>query len=361
MLIIGNFNTIKTQDTTSIVSAFFGLNNAAPIWVNTICPGGLNQDAMPVSFKYSIDETTLSEFDFEVIDNMGNPQTPLCAVLAPADENGENRTVLLIGEFGIPVINPPVEIKIIDDLFTMDRLPEESACSEVMNLNGAYTTNVIPLGDGPSMFFAQRIEGSINECTGTNQTIQVAWTGGITPFIDGDTEEDLYQYYIGYTDSSGTLIPNVPISIADINDNDNFHQLCFSTTDTIRIMAIVENVVEDPNGDPNNYSEIEVSYCSVTSVEIESTLLPSVYSLEQNYPNPFNPSTEIKYSLPQSSNVIIKVFDILGKEIETLVNEEKQTGAYKITWYTENLPSGIYFYQLKAGSFVETKKMLLMK
>jgi hypothetical protein len=99
----------------------------------------------------------------------------------------------------------------------------------------------------------------------------------------------------------------------------------------------------------------------VTSVEELSTALPSSYILSQNFPNPFNPSTKIKYSVPQSSQVVIKVFDLLGNEIETLVNEEKQTGTYEVTWYAENLPSGIYFYQLKAGSFIETKKMLLLK
>ena len=73
------------------------------------------------------------------------------------------------------------------------------------------------------------------------------------------------------------------------------------------------------------------------------------------------PSTKIKYSIPQSSNVIIKVFDILGNEIETLVNEEKPSGAYEITWYAANLPSGVYFYKINSGSFVETKKMILLK
>ena len=89
--------------------------------------------------------------------------------------------------------------------------------------------------------------------------------------------------------------------------------------------------------------------------------LPNQYALEQNYPNPFNPSTKIKYSIPNQSKVIIKVYDILGTEIEILVNEEKLTGTYELTWYAENLPSGVYFYQLQAGSFVETKKMVLMK
>jgi photosystem II stability/assembly factor-like uncharacterized protein len=95
--------------------------------------------------------------------------------------------------------------------------------------------------------------------------------------------------------------------------------------------------------------------------ENEINVIASDYYLSHNYPNPFNPSTKIKYSVPQASNVIIKVFDILGNEIEILVNEEKQTGTYEITWYAEQLPSGVYFYRLQAGDFVETKKMVLMK
>jgi hypothetical protein len=93
--------------------------------------------------------------------------------------------------------------------------------------------------------------------------------------------------------------------------------------------------------------------------------VPAEYNLSNNFPNPFNPSTTFRYSIPQSSNVVIKVFDILGNEIETLVKEEKQVGAYEVTWYAASaaggLPSGVYFYQLKAGSFIETKKMILMK
>jgi hypothetical protein len=88
---------------------------------------------------------------------------------------------------------------------------------------------------------------------------------------------------------------------------------------------------------------------------------PSEFQLSQNYPNPFNPSTKIKYSIPQSSNVELKIYDLLGNEMETLVNEEKVVGTYEIKWYAQNLPSGVYFYQLKAGQFIETKKMLLLK
>jgi hypothetical protein len=85
------------------------------------------------------------------------------------------------------------------------------------------------------------------------------------------------------------------------------------------------------------------------------------YRIAQNFPNPFNPSTNIKYSIPELSNVVIKVFDILGNEIETLVNEEKPIGTYEVKWDAKNNPSGIYFYRIIADNFIETKKMVLME
>ncbi len=99
---------------------------------------------------------------------------------------------------------------------------------------------------------------------------------------------------------------------------------------------------------------------SIVFVAGDSGLL-SVYFLNQNFPNPFNNSTVIKYSVPQISFVTLKVYDVLGNEIATLVNEEKNVGTYEITWTAENLPSGIYFYRLQAGNFVETKKMVLLR
>jgi hypothetical protein len=246
------------QDT--IVSAFFGLDNVLP---GLLCnQPGSQLDGMPVNFKFPLDVSSLSETDFEVVDRLGNVHTPNCVSLAPANENGENRSVLLLGEFGTAVTNPPVEVRVTGDLFTTDTISGESACSEIINLNGITTTNVISLDDGPSLFFAQKIDGNLNECNSGTQTIQVAWNGGITPYISGDAESDLYQYYVGYSNSSGDLTPHIPISIADINDNDNFHQLCFSTSDEIVKVSMMANTVEDPNHDPNLYSEIDVVSCT---------------------------------------------------------------------------------------------------
>ena len=97
-----------------------------------------------------------------------------------------------------------------------------------------------------------------------------------------------------------------------------------------------------------------------TDVDDENIVITD-YMLSQNYPNPFNPVTMIEYSVPKISKTTLKIYDILGSEITTLVNEEKRAGVYKIDWDASNLSSGIYFYQLKSGDFIQTKKMLLLK
>ena len=99
-----------------------------------------------------------------------------------------------------------------------------------------------------------------------------------------------------------------------------------------------------------------------SSVGIEGELnMPLTFNLYQNYPNPFNPSTTIKYSIPELSKVRLTLFNLLGEEITTLVNEEKNAGNYSVEFNASALPSGVYFYRIQAGSFVETKKMLLLK
>ena len=96
-------------------------------------------------------------------------------------------------------------------------------------------------------------------------------------------------------------------------------------------------------------------------VQNVSTEMPSGYSLNQNYPNPFNPETVISYELPVSETVILKVFDILGKEIKTLVNEKQNSGVHQVSFNASGLPSGVYFYQLKTQGFTDTKRMVLIK
>ena len=103
-----------------------------------------------------------------------------------------------------------------------------------------------------------------------------------------------------------------------------------------------------------------------TFIHKEETEIPDKFSLFQNYPNPFNPATKIKFDLPsegksQKTKVKLVIYDILGKEIQTLVNEQLQPGSYEVTFDGSNLTSGIYFYRMKSGNYAETKRMVLVK
>ena len=99
----------------------------------------------------------------------------------------------------------------------------------------------------------------------------------------------------------------------------------------------------------------------ISDIGHKDDIIPSFFTLTQNYPNPFNPLTKIKYQIPELSFVTLKVYDVLGNEITTLVNEEKLSGNFEVVWNANAFPSGVYFYQLQAGDFVDTKKMILMK
>jgi len=107
-------------------------------------------------------------------------------------------------------------------------------------------------------------------------------------------------------------------------------------------------------------------YTIIKQVEIE-TGVPNRYELQQNYPNPFNPVTTISYSLPEESNVTIKIFNTLGNEVGTIVNERQNTGSYNVSYNAMSLSSGVYFYRIEAYSlkdsrvFIETKKMSVIK
>jgi len=110
---------------------------------------------------------------------------------------------------------------------------------------------------------------------------------------------------------------------------------------------------------------LEIKKNEVTT-DVEDETIPTEYSVSQNYPNPFNPSTTIKYAIPQQSFVRIKVYDIVGREVKTLVNTERSPGIYSVQWngdnnYGSKVSSGIYIYRVVAGNFTQVKKMILLK
>lgn len=118
-------------------------------------------------------------------------------------------------------------------------------------------------------------------------------------------------------------------------------------------MRQVANLWADPS--------LKLKYDTTVDVEKIANEIPNSFILYQNYPNPFNPKTSIQYAMSSRQFVTLKVYDILGNEVAVLVNEEKPAGSYELEFNAEGLPSGVYFYHIRAGGFVETKKMLLLK
>jgi hypothetical protein len=121
-------------------------------------------------------------------------------------------------------------------------------------------------------------------------------------------------------------------------------------------------VTANENGGPRtHFRDYTLVVANVTGVSTQQNVA-NIYSLRQNFPNPFNPTTSIDYSVAKQSVVSLKIFDVLGREVAVLINNEvKQAGSYNAEFNASNLPSGVYYYQIKAGDFTDTKKMILTK
>lgn len=128
-------------------------------------------------------------------------------------------------------------------------------------------------------------------------------------------------------------------------------------------------IIEWPSGSVETHTNIAVNQFIIviegqglTNVNEQEGQIVQRFELRQNFPNPFNPSTTISYSVPASGFVILKIYDMLGREVQTLVSELQEPGMYSVFFDARNLPSSIYYYRLKVGNhFVETKKMLLIR
>jgi hypothetical protein len=133
-------------------------------------------------------------------------------------------------------------------------------------------------------------------------------------------------------------------------------------TDTIYScgLSLVWDTIPDFHDRWNFGSKFPITILAPTSVDDQQNH-PTEFVLYQNYPNPFNPSTSIEYIVGSTGYVFLKVYDVLGNEIAVLVNEQKPAGIYQLEFDGANLPSGIYYYRLESGSFVQTKKMVLLK
>ena len=154
----------------------------------------------------------------------------------------------------------------------------------------------------------------------------------------------------GFTQASGSFNPKEPFSQfqnSGVNPNGTY---------TLRIS---DNAAGD-TGSLRSWT-LKIDYDFITGVNNNVTSIANDYSLSQNYPNPFNPSTKIAYSIPTNGLVTLKIYNILGKEVQTLVSEVKSAGSYEVSFNAASLSSGVYFYKLESGDFIDTKKMFLLK
>jgi hypothetical protein len=165
--------------------------------------------------------------------------------------------------------------------------------------------------------------------------------------------------------TTATELNNLGFEIQRKSVNGNFESLGFvsgkGTTTEVNNYTFTDKSV-----DAGNYSyrlmqkDFDGTFAYSQEVEVEVSL-PLEYSLEQNFPNPFNPTTTIRYAIPEDNFVSIKLYDVLGNEVITLVNEQQQAGRYEMLFNASSIASGVYYYQITSGNFNQTRKLVLMK
>ncbi len=181
--------------------------------------------------------------------------------------------------------------------------------------------------------------GGIKFSTWNSADSTLSWTQGIIP-LPIDYKHSFLMDFITY---EGNLSDPPGANWTFVKSEADGFQLLYSTPMTTRQMALLGMDT------------------LLVGVEQIGNQVPKDYMLEQNYPNPFNPSTTIRYSIAERGDVELKVYDALGNLVETLLNREQEAGVYQVEFNPINLSSGVYFYQIKTNSFVETKKLVLLK
>ncbi|BDQ02636.1 LamG-like jellyroll fold domain-containing protein [Ignavibacterium sp.] len=231
-------------------------------------------------------------------------------------------------------------------------------------INGNSFVPILMKSDSPDNSFQYRLALSPHTViTSVNNWLNTVWQTGfnmnmndwymVTSVIKLDTVSTyINNEYVGFMVLQGPIIPdNKPLEIG--RDVPGTTEYFYGKLDDIKIFNRALT-----------YQEVINLYNFGSTTEIETnrySTSPEKFSLEQNYPNPFNPSTKISWQLPVSSHQTLKVYDVLGKEVATLVDEYRDSGKYEVEFDASKLSSGIYFYKLNAGSFSETKKMILIK
>lgn len=188
------------------------------------------------------------------------------------------------------------------------------------------------------------------------------------PGFGGGPRALLFRYALGNTDRTGSLTVNGQAMNLTMKGTGDWTNYVLDSVE-VNLNAGYDNTIRfsATGSDFGNLDEIIIKSTPLTSIETVSEL-PTEFLLYQNYPNPFNPSTIISYSIPAMStsgasriHVLLRVYDALGRQVTTLVNEQKEPGNYVIEFNADKLPSGVYFYQMSAGNFISTKKMILLR
>ena len=251
---------LATEQSARPLSAFFGLDNSLPFGANVLCLGARGKDGMPVVMSHTVNPDSVQAEDFRVIRQSGATNTPMCVTLRPAVDMDENRTVLLIGEFGNADDDPPVKVLIVDDVLS------DTNDSSQVNFRGT-EVSVIPLSAGPEIILATAVPKDIwtlsgrgTSCpTDTKQVVRVTWTGGVRlPNRDELGEAQRALYMVSLTAADGSQSEVSPAALADLGDADNNHFLCLDTTTPATAVAFPEGHLVDPNGDLNAYSKVMV-------------------------------------------------------------------------------------------------------
>ncbi len=251
---------LSAEQSARPLSAFFGLDNKLPFGANVLCLGAGGEDGMPVVLSHTIKPDSLQAEDFRVVRQSGATNTPMCVTLRPAGDKDENRTVLLIGEFGNADDDPPVKVLIVDDLLS------DATDSPQVNFRGTQVS-VIPLKAGPEIILAAAVPKDIwslsgrgTSCpTATEQVVRVTWTGGVRlPNRDelGEAQRTLYK--VSLTAANGSRSEVSPAALADLGDADNNHFLCLDTSTPATAVSFPAGHLVDPNGDLNADSKVMV-------------------------------------------------------------------------------------------------------
>ncbi len=251
----------------SLLSAFYGLDDAIPLLASyRICGDFGHQDGMPVIFAKELDLATLQAGDFRVTLADGNQISAACATPAPAEDVGELRTILLVGDFG-SIDNQPVSVEITGNIISLD---------QQTNFKGA-SVGVTPLEHGPSLVHAEAVAkdqweldkqatalpfGGGNGCpASTRQIVRVVWAGGVTK-PGGDEIDDLERaaYSVFVEDAGGQTKEVIPFAVADLGDGDNNHKLCLDVETRVVRVEFPQGLLTDPREDLNPATAVSVSY-----------------------------------------------------------------------------------------------------